>query len=354
MTNLGFGGEVPLKAPVEWALAGRPDLGDATGDMAKITRLTLDSSGGPERRRLHLREISDDADAPLETVGQDLRKARQRKGEDLAQISGVLKIRKDHLDALEESHFDALPGRAYAIGFVRSYADYLGLNGRECVERLKAEIAGRNEAKDAVQVSTPRERKLPPGGVAIALVLLILVVWGIYTLFVWANRVAAPSVTPVPARLSAQAGLTPTGARARASTSRPRPRPPLPPAAPVSSSSPPAGTYARFNAGWRTAAARYQIRRPECGLADYAARPQADTGHRARSRQTSVARPAAAAWRFLSRSQHGRPDAIHLRRRSSGTDPRRQYHWLCRQAGAPSEPQGCRSMRRTSRAAARG
>lgn len=200
---------MPSRSRLNGRRLGAGDLDDTIGDMAKITRLTLDNSGGPDHRRLHLREISDEGDTPLETVGQDLRKARLRKGEDLAQISGVLKIRKVHLDALEESHFDALPGRAYAIGFVRSYADYLGLNGRECVERLKAEIAGRNEAKDAVQVSTPHERKLPPGGVAIALVLLILVVWGIYTLFVWANRVAAPSVTPVPARLSAQAGLTP-------------------------------------------------------------------------------------------------------------------------------------------------
>ena len=105
--------------------------------MPKVTRLSLDQGGGLERRRLHLREISDDADAPLETVGQDLRKARQRKGEDLAMISSVLKIRKDYLDALEESKFDAIPGRAYTIGFVRAYAQYLGLYPRECVERLK-------------------------------------------------------------------------------------------------------------------------------------------------------------------------------------------------------------------------
>jgi cytoskeleton protein RodZ len=196
--------------------------------MAKITRLTLDNGGGLERRRLHLREISDDGDAPLETVGQDLRNARQRKGEDLAQISRVLKIRKVHLDALEESNFAALPGRAYAIGFVRSYAEYLGLNGREYVDRLKAEIAGRSEARDAVQVSTPHERKLPPGGVAIALLLLILVVWGIYTMFVWANRMAAPPVTPVPARLSAQVGLAPP----------PPPPPEVPAAAPVTNTAP--------------------------------------------------------------------------------------------------------------------
>jgi len=176
--------------------------------MAKVTRITLDSSGGLERRRLHLREISDDADAPLETVGQDLRKARQRKGEDLAQISRVLKIRKDHLDALEESNFDALPGRAYTIGFVRSYAGYLGLDAGECVERLKAEIAGRSDAKEpAVQVSTPRDRKLPPGGILFAVLLLIAVVYGAYYLFVAIDRMTAQPVPPVPPRLAAEAGL---------------------------------------------------------------------------------------------------------------------------------------------------
>ncbi len=113
--------------------------------MAKVTRLTLDQDGGPGRRRLHLREISDDADAPLETVGQDLRAARQRKGEDLASVSAILKIRKDHLEALEECNLEALPGRTYAIGFVRSYSEYLGLDPIYFVERFKLEIAGRGE-----------------------------------------------------------------------------------------------------------------------------------------------------------------------------------------------------------------
>jgi len=186
--------------------------------MTKITRLTLDQGGGLERRRLHLREISDDSDAPLETVGQDLRKARQRKGDDLGKISRILKIRKDYLEALEESNFDSIPGRAYTIGFVRTYATYLGLNPNECIERLKAEIAGRSEAKEAVQVTTPRDRKLPPGGVALAVLLLLAAVYVVYYVAVAISRMGAPPVTPVPARLS-QAALAPVTA------------PPPPPAA---------------------------------------------------------------------------------------------------------------------------
>jgi cytoskeleton protein RodZ len=203
--------------------------------MPKVTRLTLDQGGGLERRRLHLREISDDSDAPLETVGQDLRKARQRKGEDLAQISAVLKIRKDYLDALEESKFEAIPGRAYIIGFIRTYAQYLGLDPAECIERVKREIAGRGDGREGnVEVSSPRERKLPPGGMWLAIFLLIAVLYGAYYLFVAVNRMAVPSVAPVPARLAAQAGLAskavPPAAPPAAAQQTTAPNgPPLPP-----------------------------------------------------------------------------------------------------------------------------
>src|SRR5215468_8735864 len=111
--------------------------------MTKVTRLTLDDGGNIKSRRIHLREISGDVDSALETVGQDLRAARLRRGDDLAAVSKALKIRKDHLEALEEDRIEALPGRTYAVGFVRTYADYLGLDSVQCVERYKAEIAGR-------------------------------------------------------------------------------------------------------------------------------------------------------------------------------------------------------------------
>src|SRR5437588_12557932 len=146
--------------------------------MAKITRLTLDQTGALDRRRLHLRE--EDADVPLETVGQDLRKARVKKSEEIAAIATVLKIRKDHLEALEESNFDQLPGRAYTIGFVRAYAQYLGLHAGECVERLKAEIAGRNDAKEPVVATATGERKFAPGGLALAVLIIIALVYVAY------------------------------------------------------------------------------------------------------------------------------------------------------------------------------
>ena len=109
--------------------------------MTKVTQLNVDEKSG--RRRIHLREISGDSEAPLETVGQDLRAARLRRGDDLATVSRGLKIRKDHLEAVEEDRLENLPGKTYAIGFVRTYAGYLGLDAVEVVERYKQEISGR-------------------------------------------------------------------------------------------------------------------------------------------------------------------------------------------------------------------
>lgn len=177
--------------------------------MTKVTHLTLDEDGGLNRRRIHLREISGDSDTPLETVGQDLRAARLRLGEDLATVSRTLKIRKDHLEALEEDRFEALPGRAYAVGFVRSYSDYLGLDSVQCVERFKLEIAGRGEAELPVMQEVIEERKLPHGWLVIAAVVTALIVYGAYHLAMSADSLANQPVAAVPQQFEPKVAQAP-------------------------------------------------------------------------------------------------------------------------------------------------
>lgn len=151
--------------------------------------------------RIHLREISGDIETPLETVGQDLRAARLRRGDDLATVSGVLKIRKDHLEALEEDRLDALPGRTYAVGFVRSYAGYLGLDAAHCVERFKAEIAGRSDADHMPQVHVIDEdehRRLPQGWKIVAAVVVLLMIYGAYAVISSTSSMLSQPATPAP------------------------------------------------------------------------------------------------------------------------------------------------------------
>jgi cytoskeleton protein RodZ len=190
--------------------------------MTKFTQMAANEDDGSSRRRIHLREISGDADAPLETVGQDLRAARIRRGDDLAAVSRALKIRKDHLDALESDRQEDLPGKTYAIGFVRSYARYLGLDVNVLVDRFKAEVAGRGDdhALPANNLHDDDGRRLPHGWRILAGIIGIALLWGVWHIF-FAARDAAPPVPPPPslaasnvARIEAPRPVTPPPAAA--------------------------------------------------------------------------------------------------------------------------------------------
>ncbi|MBO6634181.1 helix-turn-helix domain-containing protein [Parvibaculum sp.] len=147
--------------------------------MNKITMLPTGDNGSEPRRRLHLRDITNEVPVEAESVGADLRAARLRRSEDLRSIAQCLRIRRDQLEALEESRYDALPARAYAVGFVRSYAEYLGLDSRHVCERYKAEL-DRNEAETAASLNFPdasEEKRLPRGT---ALIVALVVAAGAY------------------------------------------------------------------------------------------------------------------------------------------------------------------------------
>ena len=73
----------------------------------------------------------------LRQIGHHLRQAREERGETLADIAGFLRIRRAYLEDLENGDLSAIPGRAYALGFLRSYGDYLGFNGDAIVEEVK-------------------------------------------------------------------------------------------------------------------------------------------------------------------------------------------------------------------------
>lgn len=147
--------------------------------MNKVTMLPTGDDRSEPRRRLHLRDITNEMPVEAESVGADLRAARLRRSEDIRTIAQALCIRRDLLEALEESRFDALPARAYAIGFVRSYAEYLGLDSRHVVDRYKAEL-DRAEAEASADLHFPdaaEERRLPKGT---ALIVALVVAAGAY------------------------------------------------------------------------------------------------------------------------------------------------------------------------------
>jgi len=67
-------------------------------------------------------------------IGNSLRLARERQGLTYVEVEHATKIRAKYIRALEEEEFTVLPSDAYIRGFLRTYADYLGLDGQVYVE----------------------------------------------------------------------------------------------------------------------------------------------------------------------------------------------------------------------------
>lgn len=160
-----------------------------------------------ERRRLHLREVEADADQsleaePKETLGEFLREARIARGEEISLIAAKLKLRSDQLAAIEADDYEKLPGRAYAVGFVRTYARYLGLDAGAMVQRFKDESAATEGAKPVELVfpeAVDEPRMLPNGSILIWAMLIAMLIYGISYLTMPSRKSATTAKADIPA-----------------------------------------------------------------------------------------------------------------------------------------------------------
>jgi len=84
-------------------------------------------------------------------IGNSLREARVRQQIELGEAELSTKIRARYLRALEEESFDALPAQTYVKGFLRTYADYLGLDGQLYVDEYNSRFStGEEEHREPV------------------------------------------------------------------------------------------------------------------------------------------------------------------------------------------------------------
>lgn len=74
---------------------------------------------------------------PVREIGELLRRAREQKGITLEEAEAATKIRVRYLAAMEKGDFASLPGRPYALGFLRNYARFLGLDAQAITEELR-------------------------------------------------------------------------------------------------------------------------------------------------------------------------------------------------------------------------
>src|SRR3954453_12726973 len=109
-------------------------------------------------------------------AGAMLRHQREALGLDLADVAAALRIKPAYLMALEAGRPDELPGTVYAIGFIRAYADYLGLDSGEILRLFKQQSTLLAAKPDLAFPIPLDERRMPGGGML--LVALILAVCG--------------------------------------------------------------------------------------------------------------------------------------------------------------------------------
>lgn len=137
-------------------------------------------------------------------VGAMLMATRLRIGEELRNVAKTLHIRFIYLQAIEDGRYDDLPGAAYALGFIRSYAEYLGLDSAEVVRRFKKETSTENSESSELVFPVPIPESSVPGGaiVFIGFVVAILAYGGWYVSTA-KDGFLAELVSPLPERLNA-------------------------------------------------------------------------------------------------------------------------------------------------------
>ena len=95
-----------------------------------------------------------DDELPRDSAGPALRRAREARGLGLAEIGELTKIPERHLQTIEDGKFSALPARAYAVGFARTYARAVGLDEREVAQMVREELDGAPPEAGAARPNT--------------------------------------------------------------------------------------------------------------------------------------------------------------------------------------------------------
>ena len=130
-------------------------------------------------------------------IGNSLREARLRQGLDFPELEQGTKIRGKYLRALEDEQFDLLPAQTYVKGFLRSYAEYLGLDGQLYVDEYNSRfVVGEEEPQSRPRRSAPPSRGVQVQSRVVLLTLLGIVSVTALVIVAW-TRGEPQTVTPV-------------------------------------------------------------------------------------------------------------------------------------------------------------
>jgi cytoskeleton protein RodZ len=161
-------------------------------------------------------------------IGSSLREARIRQGLEIVEIEQATKIRAKHLQALEEEEFELLPGQTYVKGFLRTYAEYLGLDGQLYVDEFNSRYATGEEEPVPIARSNVGSRPLRVESRLVLFVLLGIAAVTAFVILAWksggGNNNTSPPVPPARDTTTAQPTAPPKRHRHRQAKPAPPPR----------------------------------------------------------------------------------------------------------------------------------
>jgi len=95
-------------------------------------------------------------------IGTTLREARERKGLTATEAAAGTRMKTVQVEALERDDFSVMASPVYAKGFIRLYAEFLGVDPAPLVREFQSQQAPRERPQLAPEALTPRRRALPP------------------------------------------------------------------------------------------------------------------------------------------------------------------------------------------------
>jgi cytoskeleton protein RodZ len=152
------------------------------------------------------------------SVGNLLRAERERRDLSVDDVAANLRIRRALIDAIEHGRFKELPGAPYAVGFIKTYAEFLELDREEVIRRFKTEAEGIENRKE-LNFPRPLSESRLPGGVLLLVSAVIAACAYAFWHFQSADeRTQMPRVAALPERLAHLAAPVPAAESAAAAT----------------------------------------------------------------------------------------------------------------------------------------
>nr|WP_305123239.1 helix-turn-helix domain-containing protein [Roseomonas sp. GC11] len=169
-----------------------------------------------------------------------MREARLSLGVSLEDLADQLRINRRYLAALEEGRVRDLPGVAYGTGFVRSYAQSMGLDAPDLVRRFREGAGAAARGKDLVFPEPVPDRGVPAGAVILLGAVLAVGAYAAWYQWSGSGERSVDAVPPLPPRLEQTAreagmpplpGVPPRAESPAAAPAQPGAAPATPPAA---------------------------------------------------------------------------------------------------------------------------